>query len=532
MENSPVIQRPWSSLFRPFLYLMLFAAAVQSVWIFQRGLTFPILDLHSFRQSQTALSAFWLTRGSAPFVYETPVLGAPWEIPFEFPIFQWLVAGVNTLSGVSLDICGRTVSYFFFVLTIIPLKVVVGYFYKEREAFLISTVLLLTSPIYLFWSRTFMIETTALFASFGFIACVIRWLEAASVLRLVGATFFAIFAAMQKVTTFAPAAFVVAAIIVDALFRRIEMRHDNEGAKASLRKLFSEATLLVPTAIPIFVPVTLLAFWIKLTDHTKELNSIGKSLTSEALLVWNFGTISLRTSEVFWAVVLNRMLPEAVGAPMILFAVIIAALAFRPNWIRRGGLIAGGFLIGLLTFTNLHYVHNYYQAAISIYVILAVAFATHEIGLHRPAFGILTLLVLVANSSITFYAAKDNYFHAILSGARLQYGQTMRLAKFISDTTPKDSVVIGFGYDWSSELPYYSQRKGLMMPDWITDERLKAVLDDPTRSIGGLPVGSIVICPLGLGSQQKSEIGSNAAFAKALDGMKKTAIDPCEVYRP
>jgi hypothetical protein len=52
------------------------------------------------QQTQTALTAFWHLRGSPILAYETPVVGYPWSIPFEFPTFQILAAGLS-LTGLS-----------------------------------------------------------------------------------------------------------------------------------------------------------------------------------------------------------------------------------------------------------------------------------------------------------------------------------------------------------------------------------------------------------------------------------------------
>src|SRR5262249_52359859 len=65
------------------------------------GLTQPIADLHQFRQTQTAIAAYWIWRGGPWLAYETPVLGYPWSIPFEFPIFQYLLAALR-LIGIPL----------------------------------------------------------------------------------------------------------------------------------------------------------------------------------------------------------------------------------------------------------------------------------------------------------------------------------------------------------------------------------------------------------------------------------------------
>src|SRR5258708_3048765 len=51
-----------------------------------------VSDVHGFRQSQTAVTINALANGSPFLRYETPVLGYPWSIPFEFPLYQWLTA--------------------------------------------------------------------------------------------------------------------------------------------------------------------------------------------------------------------------------------------------------------------------------------------------------------------------------------------------------------------------------------------------------------------------------------------------------
>ena len=68
---------------------LLLLHAAYFLWI---GLDHPALDFYAFRQTQTALSAYWLWHDGFRLAYETPVLGAPWAIPYEFPLYQWLVA--------------------------------------------------------------------------------------------------------------------------------------------------------------------------------------------------------------------------------------------------------------------------------------------------------------------------------------------------------------------------------------------------------------------------------------------------------
>src|SRR5690242_6357999 len=65
--------------------------ALHSGYWLVAGINQPIADLHQFRQTQTAITAYWMAKGGPWLAYETPVLGYPWSIPFEFPVYQYLL---------------------------------------------------------------------------------------------------------------------------------------------------------------------------------------------------------------------------------------------------------------------------------------------------------------------------------------------------------------------------------------------------------------------------------------------------------
>src|SRR5688572_31609546 len=68
----------------------------------------PLIDAHPFRQTQTAISVFHMMRGGPWLAYYTPVLGAPWAIPFEAPLYHWSVAALATVFP--LELSGRIAS--------------------------------------------------------------------------------------------------------------------------------------------------------------------------------------------------------------------------------------------------------------------------------------------------------------------------------------------------------------------------------------------------------------------------------------
>jgi len=121
------------------------------------------LDFYSFRQSQTALSTYWLIKNGFSFAYETPVGGPPWSIPFEFPLYQYLVALISETTGWSMIATGRMLSFAFLALCAFPVRSIMRDLKISSPAYLVFIALLFSSPFYLYWGRTFMIETAALF---------------------------------------------------------------------------------------------------------------------------------------------------------------------------------------------------------------------------------------------------------------------------------------------------------------------------------------------------------------------------------
>jgi hypothetical protein len=51
-----------------------------------------------------------------------------------------------------------------------------------------------------------------------------------------------------------------------------------------------------------------------------------------------------------------------------------------------------------------------------------------------------------------------------------------------------------FGVDWSSEVNYYAERKGLALPVWASLETAHRILANPDAYMGGLKVHSVVDC--------------------------------------
>ena len=123
-----------------------------------------IFFLAPFRESQTAISAYYLVDNIPNILkYETPVMGNPWMIPFEFPFYQFFVSIFAEQDPQNIRDIGRLISLLFFFGSVFIWKDILdilGLAKDTKKAFLL---ILLASPIYFSYSFAVMIESSAIF---------------------------------------------------------------------------------------------------------------------------------------------------------------------------------------------------------------------------------------------------------------------------------------------------------------------------------------------------------------------------------
>jgi hypothetical protein len=88
LDDSTRVRLEMSSLARILIGVLFVGALLHGLVVLTYGWGNTILDIHGFRQSQTAISAYYLLHGGAWVAYETPVLGPLWSIQMEFPLYQ------------------------------------------------------------------------------------------------------------------------------------------------------------------------------------------------------------------------------------------------------------------------------------------------------------------------------------------------------------------------------------------------------------------------------------------------------------
>ena len=157
---------------RRYYYLIFGLCLGLNIYFSFTGLNHTLMEYHSFRQTQTAISTSYLEEGYSNAV---PVMGAPWKMPFEYPLVQNISHYLGKIfPGLSKEAAGRLASLLFFWLSLIFISSGLKAFIKGKHSRLMILSLILICPVYLYWSRTYMIESTAFFFSIVFLWAAIK----------------------------------------------------------------------------------------------------------------------------------------------------------------------------------------------------------------------------------------------------------------------------------------------------------------------------------------------------------------------
>lgn len=439
---------------KQYLTILFFLIFFIHLFFSLQGIDHTLLHRHSFRQTQTAISTYYTIQEGYQIAYQTPVLGKPWSVPMEFPTYQWIVAFFTKLTGLNLDFVGRTVSLFFFYLSIYFLYKTIRIF-NETANSLVLILLIMCSPIYIFWSRTFMIESLSFYLSITYIYYFIRSLTYISFKSMFLASLIGILAGITKLTTFA-------IFLLGAYFYFIYC-WILETDKFSRKKLFLYLLYFIFFFI---VPIMFTTIWVQYADYLKNQNPLAIDLlTSKSTISWNFGTLDQKLSLETYKTISEFYLPVIIGnwlSKIYYIPIIVLVILFFSNRINflLSLLFLFLFLSGPLIFTNLYLVHDYYYYANSIFLLLfignlfSILISIKKYHLNKIVFFII-LPFLIFNQLKTYYKI---YYPLQLKNDT----EILSLKQIIKENIPFNSIILIYGHDWNSEIPYYIQRKAIM----------------------------------------------------------------------
>jgi hypothetical protein len=464
-------------------WLLCAVSAAFAAWALHVGWSHGILDIHAWRQTHTAISAYEMTRGGPFWRYRTPIFGPPWQWPLELPVYQWLAARVSGSASVGLETAGRGVSIAAFGGALGAGWAALDVFGIAKRHRSIVLSLVWTSPLYLFWSRTFMIESTALFLAVAYFVLVHvatrqSALNQADVGRLIAAAILGGLAGATKVTTLTPL-LAGAGILIIARWRR-------QG--------WTPATSLVVAVCAIGIPVVLTMAWLVFAEQVKSASPLTAELGWSGESVQRFGSLADRLSLRSWIVVpANAILGRTrhtVIASALVFVVALAATIARPGRFVICLACLALYLLPLAIFMRLFNVHVYYSYE-NGFLLAVVAGCGVVTCLEGPRFARWAGVVLYAAA---LSAMVVNYLNGYYVDQSAPDPGPMRIAVLTDSRTAPDDVMLIYGLDYDPALPYEARRRAIM--DWknrdLDEPAIRSTFD--AMAAEGLRLGAVVAC--------------------------------------
>lgn len=430
------------------VFVVLVVAILWHVWWASRGWRIPGMQSHEFRQAQTAISVQAMKEDGFSLAYATPVLGKPWAVPMEFPLYHGLAAGFSSLTGANVVESGRWISLLSFYAALPALFLIARAVGLSRAGAGVALLPVLGAPIYIFYSRTVLIEATAFATGAWFLACALHHRNTQARGWLVATWLCGMLAILAKITTWAAFGAGWGVAMVWALWQGRAAWRETTG------RLVREGLLVLGPIIIVGL------WWVWQADQIKSENPIAEFLLSKNLTNFNFGTQEQRFAWKTWTTMAGYW-HVGIMPLWLLGAVLVAAMFTTPRvrWLTLGALVT--FFTAPFVFLNLYAVHDYYQYAISAYLALlagAVIWTLWEMAGVRRWVG-LALLAVVAGAQ--FWDYRGGYF--LHQTGPLQ-GDTV-VTKAVRLITNPGEVLVIHGNDWNSSVPFYAERRALMLPD-------------------------------------------------------------------
>jgi hypothetical protein len=425
-----------------------------------------------YRQAQTAISAYFINQEDnfSP-AYPTPVLGKPWSIPLEFPLYQWTVVELSRASGLSLTKAGRAVSLACFYLLLPAIYLLLGRWQVAPGYRWLVLAVVVTCPLYVFYSRAFLIETMALMFSVWFWVAFERAVAQRSFGWLALAIVAGSGAGLVKVTT------LLLYLLPVAGWALIRLWRNRADGRWRVELAWMAAAVAVPFALTLW--------WLHFSDAVKALNPAAHFLRSEAAVGFTIGAPATRFSGELWAMKGRIIAHQLTWLPLLIGGVALALLGARHRW-RELGLCAGLFTAALLAFPILYAYHEYYYIANAVLLMVALGLVLVALA-ESPGPRWLVALAVVTVVAGQAYAYFDRYYpvQSAISPGGDGLSQSLRAL------TEPGEVIVVTGQDWNAMTPYYAQRRALMLRG--DAEQDPAQVDAALAQLDGEKIGALAV---------------------------------------
>lgn len=408
---------------------------------------------NSFRQSQTVMLVREFLRNGFDPSSPLPIFGMQSKVPFEFPIFQFLASIVASVSNSDPISSTRFVGVISFQMSAVLVYLLTCRWVNRKSA-IFALVVFQFSPYGLQWGHSALMEFSAVAFVLGALYSTEKLIDSYVLHRKIIFSIIIIslltLGALTKITTFVA---LLPLFLIPSLKSGFLIERVGRVARLSL-------------ATSVFVLVFLISFkWNSFADTVKSENRFTSKLTSQQLSAWNFGELSDRLDPTRWYQIINTYWGPIIGGIAGLFLIISLAIFLNKNMVNSILILA--IFTGPLLFMNLYWVHDYYSIAVFVPItMLAASTFSYLMSVsqtlsinHMKIFAIVSLLLMISASTSVYgkgYLAHQFKFRHEIPA----------LSKTIAANSASSDGVIFLECDWNPLIPYYADRKGLMLPPW------------------------------------------------------------------
>ncbi len=401
----------------------------------------------AYRQTFTAFQTVGFHETGIDLLHPTvPVLGSPWEIPAEFPLFQ-AVASIPMSWGIPADVANRATALGFFVLSALVLWALLRLL-ADRFVAAVGVIVFTFSPLALLWSRASLMEYLATFGALLWVLGVVRWRDNPRVVWIVLAVTGGAIAAAVKLPT------AVAWVAPVVLHRAPAARSGESAWLAWIRERVRPGFLAI-TMIPAIVGIA----WTLHGDSIKAASPILRSWPEMGKRFF-LGTLDMRLDFAGWFRVLSRISSWVVGHGWWILAIGAVAIVVRnrSTWI---GLVLVP-LTGIAVFFTPYAWFDYYLIAVSPALAAILALGITTLASWFADRGARKIVVLVSLMTLWLASTVGSSFGYWSQAYEAPRGAPPEAVEIAALTRPGDLVMVG-GIDWDPRVLYYAHRKGLML---------------------------------------------------------------------
>lgn len=433
---------------------------------------------HEFRQAHTAIVAYYIDKqDNFGLLYEVPIFGKPWvSLLLEVPIYEWAVVLLSRATGLPHVIAARTITAACFYLTLPAVWLLLGRLGLPRPRRLLVLALVLSAPVYIFYSRAFLMDSMAFMASAWWLLAFVRTMDERRwpwlVLAIVAGT--------------------AAALIKSAILAVWMVPGAAYGAWMLWRDLRARAgwgppvkTLLWGLAT-VAVALGMLRAWVGFTDPFKEAHASAWIFTSKNLSQGNWGLFDFDAllSAHLWRYLLACW-DQAIMSRWLILALLVTGLVLPAVRWRVAGL-AVLFFVPQLLFPYAYAYQDYYFYACAVFLHAALGYALlglWDSRLPRWVAGLVLVLPLVTQA--TTYWRDYRVQQSVVHHGGYPFTDVIR------ELTPKNSVIVVAGADWAAMTPLYAQRKALMIRNGLEHDH--AYLERALAELADEEVSAVVL---------------------------------------